>query len=142
MTDVRTWLFVALAFAACDSERERPPPFPVVDATPRPPCAACDPVMQTGCWAGEKCTWIRGGECGDHVGCALSGTVALANPCGFRDDGVDSCVKAAVCVASECRAICGLPAGPSSCASFPSTTCTEVDAFTADGSHFAGVCVP
>ncbi|MGN6109026.1 MAG: hypothetical protein ACTHU0_28225 [Kofleriaceae bacterium] len=67
-----------------------PGPIIIIDAPP--PATVCDPVKQTGCNAGEKCTWIfdrlddpdtAQDEDLGHIGCAPAGDAAVGEACWF-----------------------------------------------------------
>src|SRR5437773_1568528 len=67
---------------------------PMADA----PSGACNPVAQTGCATGEKCTWINidsGADLGT-TGCVADGTAATTEACTYGADGqttgFDNCV--------------------------------------------------
>jgi hypothetical protein len=79
------------------------------DAPPVP--MVCNPIAQTGCEAGEKCTWIIDQEEPEvgHIGCVQDGTVATDGACAFGAAGAtgfDDCVAGNICVANECKEIC------------------------------------
>lgn len=72
----------------------------------------CNPLTQTGCLVGEKCSWIVDQaaplEIG-HIGCAPDGDVATDGACihGLPGpDGFDDCVKGDVCSGGVCKTIC------------------------------------
>jgi hypothetical protein len=95
------------------------PDAPVPDAPPPPDASppdavptgtACDIITQTGCSAGQKCTWIRistgtspAQQLG-QAGCAPDGTVAANGACQWGPSGAttgfDNCAEGAVCLAS------------------------------------------
>ena len=102
----------------------------------------CDPILQLGCMAGEKCTWITRGS---YIGCARDGTAQLGATCACTlTEGIDGCARGLVCgdtiVTSTCLLICDLngqlpPACPTG------TACLATGfAFTRDGDHAAGLC--
>jgi hypothetical protein len=117
---------------------------------------ACNPVSQTGCMAGEKCTWVvdidgsqNMNESG-HVGCAPVGAAPVAEG-GMCNDataavnaGVDDCAAGTLCIAKLCKPICdpqvaGAAAG--SCkADFACSRYAGV--FESAGTAIAGVCDP
>jgi hypothetical protein len=84
-------------------------------ASDSPPDAApdasgvCNPLTQTGCASGDKCTWIvdDAASATGHVGCAPAGTVGIGGVC-MNSGGVgpDDCIGGSVCVAGECKTIC------------------------------------
>ena len=52
----------------------------------------CNPLMQTGCNAGEKCTWIIDAtdpQYVGHVGCVMDGTKNVGDACTFGAAGDD-----------------------------------------------------
>jgi hypothetical protein len=100
-------------------------PMPVVDLDAGMPDVdaggdagpECDPVLQTGCGADEKCTWVVGasGSAAGDTRCVADGTVALFQPCTESAGGVaDDCAAGGLCVAGEefpgpnCVAICSM----------------------------------
>ncbi len=82
---------------------------------------ACNPVAQTGCNSGEKCTWIVdvAGTPPDpdlgHTGCVTDGTVAEGDACTLPETGADDCVAGTYCLRSVCTEICS--SAPNSCPS-------------------------
>lgn len=85
-----------------------------VDGGPPPPC---DPVAQTGCEAGEKCTTVSLiTEGRRETRCAPAGTVGLLGSCTTATaDGVenDDCAAGLFCSGQMCVPICSLE--PDSC---------------------------
>jgi hypothetical protein len=78
----------------------------------------CNPLTQTGCNSGEKCTWINDQDDPPigHVGCAPEaaapkaiGEKCTAPPAGPM--GYDDCAKGAVCLSGECKQICDINVG-------------------------------
>jgi len=102
--------------------------------------AACNPVANTGCQTGEKCTSII--ESTDpflgRTGCAPAGNVADGGACA-RDTttGVDDCAGGLFCLSSVCTEICGT--APDTCGS-ESTCVSFVDLF--DDADNTGLCQP
>ncbi|MGE0870276.1 MAG: hypothetical protein AB7P03_17050 [Kofleriaceae bacterium] len=112
-----------------------------------PVTAACNPNAQTGCQAGEKCTWITDQEEPNpigHVGCVPDGTIAVGDACTEGPPGpmgYDQCVKGAVCIAGECKTICNTGGGDPMCDS--NYSCERYsDLFEVGGTTIAGVCDP
>jgi len=147
MTKLRA-LAVLAVIAACADKREEP-----FDAVPDA-LVVCNPVAQTGCAAGEKCTWIVDLDStptmvsAGHIGCAAAGSTADGASC---DDaaavsgGVDSCAAGALCVASSCKPICDpqLVGGVDRGACPTDSACsTYGDLFSSSGTAVAGVCEP
>jgi len=98
---------------------------------------SCDPLAQTGCNTGEKCTWVVDSALasGGHLGCLADGTIAIGDGCTFHDvpgecgttGSVDNCIKGAYCSDSGmCEQICDPNGGPPKCA-MPAATCTAHD---------------
>ncbi len=113
-----------------------------IDAEPPDAFAGpCDPLNQTGCGGGEKCTWITidsANGIGD-VGCVPDGTIAIAGACTRGADGMttgfDDCVGGTYCVSGQCEAICNT--SPDSC---PATgKCTMYSGVFPSGSN-VGMC--
>jgi hypothetical protein len=78
---------------------------------PEPPWDGCNPVADTGCAAGEKCTWII--ESFDpplgRTDCAPDGTVTRGQPCvdaAVAAGGVDDCRGGLLCDHGVCTDIC------------------------------------
>lgn len=67
---------------------------------------ACNPVAQTGCSAGKKCTWLRTSSATQTgaMACTPSGTVDVGGACRYGADGdttgYDDCKPGLVCRAS------------------------------------------
>jgi len=85
------------------------------------PSVACNPVTQTGCGTGQKCTWVKIDAASSlgKVACVADGSVAKAGSCQFGPDGettgFDDCAAPGVCVGGKCEEICSL--SPDSCPS-------------------------
>ncbi len=125
-----------------------------VDADPCSDCfqdaiceAGCNPVAQTGCDAGEKCTWVARSAADPRCGataCAPDGPVELGGACAVGppglDSGFDDCAAAGgLCMAGVCMTICS--GNPETCEE--GHHCLRGDAFAdlGDDSSF-GTCVP
>ena len=81
-----------------------------------PPPTDCDPVANTGCGSGEKCTFIATSQdpFEGHTGCAPDGTVALGDPCATDGGtGVDDCLGGTFCQGGTCQEVCTVT--PDSC---------------------------
>jgi len=77
----------------------------------------CDPLKQTGCGFGEKCTWVRdtSGNCSRLNRCVPDGSAAIGTPCAWSPAdpvGYDNCVAGSICStfggSAVCRAMCGV----------------------------------
>lgn len=75
--------------------------------------ATCSAIAQTGCAAGQKCTWVQDQDTPTVTGevrCVPNGTVDLAGSCTYGPSGpttgYDMCKKGLVCVGGTCRTIC------------------------------------
>ena len=98
--------------------------------------AACDPVAQVGCQAGEKCSWLVLTDVPfiAITTCVPDGVVAIGGACiegaPGPDTGYDDCVAGNLCTGGECQEICGqFPdtcAQGESCISYADTF-TDVD---------------
>jgi len=71
----------------------------------------CNPLDQTGCELGEKCTWVIDQEQPrvGHIDCAPDGTVAANGVCAYGPAGpmgYDNCVKGTACSSGECKVLC------------------------------------
>ena len=108
----------------------------------------CNPLTQTGCNAGEKCTWINDQDDPPigHVGCAPEAAAPKAigeacTPPPGGPMGYDDCAKGAVCLSGECKQICDLNGGTPTCDD--NHSCTRyADFFESGGNAVAGVCDP
>lgn len=73
------------------------------------PAGPCDPLAQTGCPVGEKCTWITL-ESGGEVGCVPEGAGATGAVCTAIDapagGTTDDCASGHVCLNGVCERIC------------------------------------
>ncbi|MFT3698497.1 MAG: hypothetical protein QM831_35460 [Kofleriaceae bacterium] len=118
----------------------------------------CNPLAQTGCATGEKCTWIYDLVSSDgtnilgHTGCAPDGDKAIHDTCTRNAAGAqgwDDCVKGSFCKAKRellspggagvCEAICDNNGSDPMCAS-GSTCVTYHNVFEASDKNVAGVC--
>src|SRR5690242_18098144 len=93
-----------------------------IDAT----IGICNLITQTGCNAGEKCTWVRVAASDTQqlgqLGCVPEGDVTVDAACAYgaagTATGYDDCIKGYICLASPrgdmaqgtCRQICDLSA--------------------------------
>ncbi|HEY4059385.1 MAG TPA: hypothetical protein VGM39_22360 [Kofleriaceae bacterium] len=129
-----------------DARDAAPPPvhFPdanIVDAAPLP-TDVCSPLDQTGCNAGEKCTWIEDQDSPPigHIGCAATGSIAIGGTC-TDGTGGDDCVKGSYCLGGTCKQVCDLDGGTPACGI--EGVCTQyAGIFENAGSTYAGVCEP
>lgn len=84
------------------------------------PTLPCHPLLQTGCNAGEKCTWVIDQALPPvgHMGCAPNGaqptlkacTTGAAGPAGY-----DNCEKGSFCADGVCRQLCDLEGNAPTC---------------------------
>jgi hypothetical protein len=61
----------------------------------------CNPLTQTGCFPGQKCTWIVYTASSGYVQCAPDGTMALGERCTRNPpgpSGYDDCMNGLFCV--------------------------------------------
>jgi hypothetical protein len=147
-----------LALAACDGS---PQPHHFcdlfcdggVDSSEEDPL--CNPVLQSGCQAGHKCTWIIDStdpQYVGHVGCVPDGFANVGDACMFGAAGVtgyDDCKHGGLCSAYEtpgtrgiCKQLCELPGGDPcdsthACVGYPKLFATGTTT-----PPFAGVCDP
>lgn len=80
------------------------------DADGGPDPDECDPLANSGCGPGEKCTWSRDEELGveGRTTCVPDGAVAVGEPCetvGEAGSYTDDCAGGAFCL-GECATIC------------------------------------
>lgn len=112
----------------------------------------CSPLTQTGCNAGEKCTWIwdqlppSGQTTPDpigHIGCTAAGTLALGGNCGARALGGDMCAAGLACSSGECKTICDPNGATAAAACDDNHHCAQYQNFFVSGATtIAGVCDP
>jgi hypothetical protein len=110
---------------------------------------ACNPLAQTGCLIGEKCTWIvdqlQPQEVG-HVGCAPDGSASSDGACipgPPGPDGFDDCVKGNICLGGECKVICDPQAAPVASGCDAQHFCQRYPGvFESGGMTIAGGCDP
>lgn len=79
----------------------------------RPPAdESCDWRLQTGCYEGDKCTFIlfSAQPFLGHMGCAPAGSTPIGAPCEAPTETgtADDCVAGALCHEGECLAFCDL----------------------------------
>ena len=86
----------------------------------------CDPLKQTGCATGEKCTWLLDAlmpQYVGHVGCAPNGTANVDEECTYGapgTSGYDNCKAGTVCGnyrggTDVCKALCDQAGGMPEC---------------------------
>jgi hypothetical protein len=97
-------LFAGLA-TACGGGSNKP------DASTIDAALSCNPLDQTGCEAGEKCTWVidQDNPRVGHIDCAPDGTVAANGACTYGPAGpmgYDNCVAGTACSSGECKVLC------------------------------------
>lgn len=143
-----------LALLACGEQRHLRGDD-IVDGPGNVRECTCNPLQQTGCRVGEKCSWGYSASeyQGGHVTCGPSGSAAVGEPCDFglaRDDSdgcgtaiVDNCVRGAVCSGGVCKPVCDNEGGDPMCGS--DQACVVDPTLFSTGSSTpaaAGVCVP
>ena len=107
-----------------------------------PPTLACNPVEQTGCGNGEKCTWINIDSATDlgTVGCVPNGNVARDGACTYGADGettgFDDCVAGNICISGACEPICTI--SPDSCDS--TSSCSRYTGLFTNATPELGAC--
>lgn len=110
------------------------------DAPMAPPC---DPVAQTNCAQGSRCTWIHDlSNQQGHIGCAPLASGLVGEPCQYlpvEQGGDDDCGPGLICAGTEmrCAKICD-PASPACPSAQKCTTMSNL--FVRDGSIIAGFC--
>jgi hypothetical protein len=138
-------LAFVLAFAGCGGDdTELPTPF--ADAA-----LACNPVAQTGCSTGEKCTWLVDIDSTPttpqigHVGCARDGATADGAACSDPSSGgADDCIAGDVCILGTCKPICDPQLVGGATGACPTSYACSIyaDVFESAGNSIAGVCEP
>jgi hypothetical protein len=118
--------------------------------------SVCNPIAQTGCKTGEKCTWIIDVDATmnqaaiGHTGCAAVSATTVADG-GVCDEptastgGIDNCVAGDVCIAGKCKPICDrqLVAGSAAGACKTDFACSLYEGlFDTAGIPTAGACDP
>jgi hypothetical protein len=102
---------------------------------------ACNPVAQTGCEAGQKCTWQDVTADLGRIACVPDGTVAIGGTCTFLDPGetagYDDCVAGAYCLSGTCQEIC--TDAPDSCDTATSA-CSSYSGLFEGAAISTGVC--
>ena len=134
----RSCLFALLAVVACSESEQR---SSVVDTFPDSlDVKPCNPLTQSGCSLGEKCTWVvdQLEPLVGHVGCAFDGETSVGSACEVGAQG-DDCVEGAVCVSGECKTICDLAGGAPACGATQTCT-THPDIFVSEAAVIAGAC--
>ena len=115
--------------------------------------ADCNVLAQTGCAAGEKCTWLIDAlspQYVGHIGCAPDGAQPVGGACMFGAPGAtgyDNCVKGTVCsnyrgAAGTCKTICDPQGGAPACAT--GFACASYSGLFSEGGgpNVAGMCDP
>jgi hypothetical protein len=135
------WI-AAIALAACGGGSNDPPGIIII---PDEPDAAvpqsCDPVQQTGCEGGEKCTWevVSDNPLVGRTACVPEGNVDVGGPClPASAERTDECRGASYCISGTCTPVCTI--NPNSCAL--GTRCTLVEDFFEDLNDTVGACKP
>lgn len=115
----------------------------------------CNVLEQTGCSAGQKCTWVRTGLQQGKIACAPDGTVDVNGACQYGSasggSGYDDCRKGNVCLAKPnvdmakgtCRSICDstvAPGAQGSCST--GYACSVYSSFFSGQSTLLGLCDP
>jgi hypothetical protein len=104
---------ILIVLAACGGSSRSPcDKILCLDGGPPRDAYACNVFAQTGCLAGEKCTWIIDADTPQllgHVACAPAGPVAAGAACRFNPPGYigyDDCAAGLVCGDGTCKQIC------------------------------------
>jgi hypothetical protein len=110
---------------ACSGGTKKP--IKIVDAPGSDGGDVCNPLTQTGCASGEKCTWIidmAPPNFSGHVGCAPDGAMQTGGSCTRNPPGptgYDDCAKGNYCFgpdaggAGTCKLICDNAGGAPMC---------------------------
>src|SRR5690349_6659692 len=114
--------------ASCGGDRWQGHGDDIVDSYSEPLPGVCSPLMQTGCHADEKCTWIVDATTPmyvGHIGCVPDGTARLGSACEYGAPGAtgyDNCMMGGVCSAyahpgsaGVCDQICDNQGGSPMC---------------------------
>jgi len=104
----------------------------------------CDPVAQTGCTTGQRCTWVYTTTTTGHPACLADGTVNVGGACTYgaagEATGFDNCKKGSSCVNNVCETDC--TASPDSCATNYACVVYMGAPFNLDGMQNYGFCEP
>ncbi|HEU0031657.1 MAG TPA: hypothetical protein VFQ53_13550 [Kofleriaceae bacterium] len=138
-----------MGLMACGGGKDKPPVLIDSGSGSDGAAGVCNPLTQTGCNAGEKCTWIvdqdTPTEIG-HIGCTPDGTVAVGGACTVGPagpQGFDDCVKGSVCVAAECKTICDPQMVGTASGCDAQHSCSRYSGlFDMGGTTVAGACDP
>jgi len=96
--------------------------------------ADCDPVAQTGCLAGQKCTSVDLGMGSFATGCYTAGATPVGGACSSAMGGsADTCAAGSFCIDGTCSEICDTSMPPSGC------NCLQYVGIFADRTN-VGVC--
>lgn len=96
----------------------------------------CGVLEQTGCMAGEDCSWVTSNGGGRSAECVPAGTIPLRGACIPSDAGTpDGCASGLTCVSGTCERVCSLVDGCTGAA-----VCQLYMGFIDDG--ITGVCSP
>jgi hypothetical protein len=103
----------------------------------------CNPVTQTGCDTGQKCSWLVVSDEPflGRTACVTDGTVAVGDACTEgapgETTGFDDCAAGGLCIHSKCKAICSVD--PPSCTEGYNCATYE-NVFSDDTTSNTGVC--
>lgn len=143
---------VVIGLVACSSDKKT---VILVDAPPEQ--GVCNPIMQTGCNAGQKCGWIYDQVESDampdvmrvgHIGCEMIPASPIgtdqqcSDPDGSPPVGAENCDKGFECVSGYCRKICDQQAAANATGSCDGDhACVQYQSLFISGSAtVAGVC--
>src|ERR1051325_2581699 len=100
------WMSLLVGAAVASSCNAKPSPHIIMrDPGVDPSAQLCDPVEQTGCDPGQKCTWVRDqasySAYSGELACVPDGTVELDGNCTYGlsggGSGYDNCKKGLIC---------------------------------------------
>lgn len=144
-------VLLVAALAACGGGGGGSAPEPAVVLT------SCNPVTQTGCSPGKKCTWIRVASSPTQIGalaCTPAGTVDVGGTCQYGADGdttgYDDCKGGQICKAPSgsaatgtCAQICNA-SDALSCSPSSEWACSTYSNYFQSGGNpaVAGICDP
>jgi hypothetical protein len=146
-------LFAGL-LAACGGGGDSKKTIVLPDSSTDSGTPTCNVLMQTGCQASEKCSWIIDATTPTyvgHVGCVPNGTAAVGGACMFGAAGAtgyDDCAKGGVCsafgtpgTAGTCKQVCDNQGGNPMCdATHVCVTYSRLFSTGATSPAAAGVC--
>lgn len=152
MKNVAFGALIVGLLVACGGSSSSPKKIMVHDGATvdSPPVLICNPATQTGCAAGQKCTWVTDATSPmplGHIDCVMDGTVALGGTCmegpAGSTTGFDNCKAGGYCISNGtngvCEPICDPSQGLAACSANHACGLYS-DTFLVNGTITFGVC--